>query len=994
MPTAVPSISDYELVRQIGRGAYGEVWLARSVTGIYRAIKIVYRDRFGEIRPYEREFAGIKLFEPISRSQENLVDVLHVSRHDERGFFYYVMELADASGRAISPAPELETAAWEQGYRPKTLRALLSERKRLSSDEYLPIAVGLARAMKHLHEHGLIHRDVKPSNVIFVNGTPKLADIGLISGVEESRSFVGTEGFVPPEGPGTPAADLFSLGKVLYEMSTGRDRLDFPKLPDDLESIPKREALLEFNEVVLKACHPDIKGRYTKAADLLDDLLLLQAGHSVKRLRLVERRLARLVPLALAGAALALIVLLIQHFKKQEAQNLAETQARFRRQAEAQELATRQLLYAADINLAHQAYNAGDLGRVQSLLAGHVPKPGAADLRGFEWRYYDTLSHGEQSCTFPQEKYPVAELAFSKDGKTLLAAAYDYRGELWDLHAHKLLRAFSTTRNVENIGFSPDGKQLGMSDASGSVQVCDVSDGHLVFERRGEFRRLAMSQTRPQLALGGGGKQSTGEEDAGTVEVWDYEANRLIYSFPEAGTYVAFSPDGMQLATGSSKGKLKFWDLSDGHLAMRLGPLERNFGMSFSPNGRRIAVGDQLGFLHLWDTQSGKNIAEIRAHNGEIFKTAFSPDGKILASVSADQTVRLTDAETLSEIKTLRGHTSEVWGLAFSPDGEALATCGKDGTIRLWDVHRTLQNDILTRDVNFWAWPVFSPNGQWLATSEKKRGLSVWHVADGALACLISAERPIAFGTDSQTLLTLGAHGELENWDIATTNKVQNQVSLNVTNVRAHALLTEQKLLVTGDRLGYIRAWDIKSGREQATWKAHPDRITSLALSPDHTLLASASESEDEAKVWDLTTHELKLILRGQKMYIFFVAFSPDGRTIATASVDDTCALWDSATGKQLGNLGGHKGGTYSVAFSPDGKTIAVGGGEGGLKLWHAATYRDMLTLPAEPHAIFWTAFSPDGHTLAAVSFNHHTHDCSLKLWRAPNVLERQFSSQ
>lgn len=122
-------------------------------------------------------------------------------------------------------------------------------------------------------------------------------------------------------------------------------------------------------------------------------------------------------------------------------------------------------------------------------------------------------------------------------------------------------------------------------------------------------------------------------------------------------------------------------------------------------------------------------------------------------------------------------------------------------------------------------------------------------------------------------------------------------------------------------------------------------------------------------------------------MYIFFVAFSPDGRTIATASVDDTCALWDSTTGKQLALLGGHKGGTYSVAFSPDQKTIVVGGGEGGLKLWNAATRRDMLTLAAEPHTIFWSGFSPDGLTLAAVSFNHHTHDCSLKIWRANEKL-------
>src|SRR5262249_14198161 len=161
-----------------------------------------------------------------------------VGRKDEHGYFYYVMELADAVDRE-TPAPLATGAAdWVRNYRPQTLREVLARRQRLPIEECLPVAIGLARAIQHLHEHGLIHRDIKPSNVIFVNGIPKLADIGLVSGVEESRSFVGTEGFVPPEGPGTPAADLFSFGKVLYEMSIGRDRLDFPKLPEDLEQIP------------------------------------------------------------------------------------------------------------------------------------------------------------------------------------------------------------------------------------------------------------------------------------------------------------------------------------------------------------------------------------------------------------------------------------------------------------------------------------------------------------------------------------------------------------------------------------------------------------------------------------------------------------------------------------------------------------------------------------------------------------------------------------
>src|SRR5512133_752751 len=91
--TSVPTIPDHELLRCIGSGGYGDVWLARNIMGTYRAVKIVHRRRFADERPYEREFGGIQKFEPISRSHDGLVDILQVGRNDAAGYFYYVMEL-------------------------------------------------------------------------------------------------------------------------------------------------------------------------------------------------------------------------------------------------------------------------------------------------------------------------------------------------------------------------------------------------------------------------------------------------------------------------------------------------------------------------------------------------------------------------------------------------------------------------------------------------------------------------------------------------------------------------------------------------------------------------------------------------------------------------------------------------------------------------------------------------------------------------------------
>ncbi|MFZ0828439.1 MAG: WD40 repeat domain-containing protein [Verrucomicrobiia bacterium] len=631
-------------------------------------------------------------------------------------------------------------------------------------------------------------------------------------------------------------------------------------------------------------------------------------------------------------------------------------------------------------------YAAGDLGRTKGLLAGCIPKPGAPDFRGFEWRYYWGLCQGDQDDAFPAQSNAVAELAFSPDDRLLASAGYDHRVQVWDFKDRQLVKTYETPGGVEDVGFSPDGLEIMMADTTGCVDVKDVESGRVNFHLQGAFRRAAISPGGTLLALGGGGKQATMVQ--APVEVWDYQAKRQLFSFTNAGTYVAFSPDGRRLATGSNNREVKIWNLEDGALWRQLQPVEDNFGMSFSPDGRKLLLGDELGSLYLWDLESGQRLAGVPAHKGNIFKTAISPDGTIIASVGADQTVRLWQAAALSELRILRGHASEVWAVAFSPDSKMLVTGGKDGRILSWSVARPLTKEVLTQDVNFWDWPVFSSDGSRVAVGEKKAGVTVWRVADGRLLDTIGeAERPLAFGTNAASLLALGQNGGLQQWTLSLTNHhLLKQVHLPDMEVRAHAFLPERSLLITGDRQGNIRMWDGNTGAELAHWQAHPDRITSIALSPDHTLLATAAESDDDAKIWDLDRHELVQTLHGHKMAVFGVAFSPDGRTVATASVDDTCCLWAVRTGQRLAELGGHQGGTYSVAFSPDGKTLAVGCNEGELKLWNLATCRDMMTLAAESHTIFATSFSPDGNTLATVSFNHHNEECSLKLWRAPDL--------
>jgi hypothetical protein len=269
-----PKVPNHQMIRVIGRGAYGEIWMARSELGQLRAVKIVDRRTFDSDKAFQREFEGMASFEPISREHAGFVDILHVGRDPGGEFFYYVMELADDHLDAGEVCPKK--------YTPKTLKSELARRRRLVADEVVALGISLCDALAALHREGLVHRDIKPANIIFVGGRPKIADIGLVA-ASGQNSFVGTEGYVPPEGPGSVQGDVFSLGKVLYELAMGKDRMDFPALHTEIDSLPDRDALLRLNAVLLRACANDREDRYTTIDELHRDLLRLRDGRAVRR---------------------------------------------------------------------------------------------------------------------------------------------------------------------------------------------------------------------------------------------------------------------------------------------------------------------------------------------------------------------------------------------------------------------------------------------------------------------------------------------------------------------------------------------------------------------------------------------------------------------------------------------------------------------------------------------------------------------------------------
>jgi CHASE2 domain-containing sensor protein len=265
-PNDQPRISDHELLSRIGQGAYGEVWLARDLVGSYRAVKIIYRRSFEDSSPFDREFRGIQNYAPISFSHPGLVPILHVGRNERQEYFYYIMQLGDdqRSGPVVDP----------RSYSARTLSNDLKRLKRLPLPECLRIGIQLCEALEFLHQRNLIHRDIKPSNIIFVQGQPKLADIGLVAPAGDV-SYVGTKDYMGPDGPGTPAADVYSLGLVMYVAAFGLSPRQFSNLPTSLLESGKDPSLFRLNDIILKACDPVAARRYASAAHLRADLMRL-----------------------------------------------------------------------------------------------------------------------------------------------------------------------------------------------------------------------------------------------------------------------------------------------------------------------------------------------------------------------------------------------------------------------------------------------------------------------------------------------------------------------------------------------------------------------------------------------------------------------------------------------------------------------------------------------------------------------------------------------
>jgi len=755
---APPQVADHVLIRRIGAGSYGEVWLARSVTGQMRAVKVVARSRFESERPYEREFRGLIQFEPVSRSHGGLVQVLHVGRDDAVGAFYYVMELADPetpagtgevrdstepSGKDGPDSGQEGKEAWMgKSYRPRTLRSDLALRGRLPVAEVVALGVQLCGALGHLHRHGLVHRDVKPSNVIFVQGLPKLADLGLVATTREARSFVGTEGFIPPEGPGSVKADLFALGRLLYEAATGKDRCAFPELPADLDTWPDRDGFLELNEVLARLCAPDPGRRCANAAEAAGDLNLILAGRSVRRAYGVERRLrvaTRFSVVALGVVLLASAVVGIQEMRQRREAALTAAERSLRERAQAAEKESRQQLYTALFEQARATVRSGELGqRVQALDAIRR----AATIRNTPELRREAIA----ALALPDLRFD-RELTF---GSRYTARALD-----------------------------PSFERIALCEGRGPVVIRSTVEDRVLATLPAVTNLLCYS-----LTWTGDGRYLVAKRDYASwsdqedLEVWDTlgDVGRVWTVRNAHKDAWACHPRLPQLLTYDAERGLVIWDLAQGAEVRRLRFFEGNAEvMGPSLDGGRVAMvrGGEGGWIvSIHRTEDGGLLA-THTFRDYISRIAWHPKGDRLAATDHRGGVHLMETAT-GDVRTLGRHRAEAVVATFSPDGDYLFTGGWERSLLCWDLKtlqrafvveldsyhiqfrgKDLQCGLLTPEgvqIHTFERPAqrrfvedlgsrlrlaaLSPDGRWLAASADAR-LAVWDLEDDGPAAYV-----------------------------------------------------------------------------------------------------------------------------------------------------------------------------------------------------------------------------------------------------------------
>lgn len=977
-----PRIPDYEVLRCIGSGAFGEVWLVRGVTGHFRAAKVVPRDRSGTAG-HDREYKAIQTYAASSLEDPRLLKILHVGREPVSGGFYYIMELADDATTLAA----LEDPAEAASYRPRTLASELRRNPVMPTAELLNLGADLARSLHSLHSRGLVHRDIKPSNIVYIGGIPRLGDVGLVTLAQEARTHVGTQPYIPPEGPGKVTADIYALGKVLYEALHGRPVADFPSITR--RDIPPSEAQQfgELNEIVLRAAAQREGDRYPSADALLKDLLLVASGSSVKGWLVLRRQLRWMRAAASVLAAVVVVAVVV-----------VRAQRALMARAEARLTEATGRLNLARYTLAQTELAAGRPTKALEELMAFDP-----ERRSLEWEMLHREAKGEARREFSVPGGQVFRLALSQDGATV--AVLSGTNNLWIWSAGAMLPP-ERIENVLSLGsFEGTSQRPVWLEKSTHRIAGDLSDpgpwSGLQDTVDGTFRMLAVDSTLQTWVVRRSGTR--GRESDRTVRVEPHHPNHTFDRWQLA-------PDGRSIFvqhywktdTNIYQRCVEQWSTETSTRIARWTNGDQIASMSVSADGSLVAM--TFGTVtppQILDTRTGVRqplVADgLRSRANAV---AFEPSGARVALGGIDGFLSIWNAVSGRLEEQRAGHHGAIDRLAWSADGSHLASAGADGQVFCWDMRRPVKP--LTRIQGLWTqdlgnfllgtssgtWAAATTNGQvgvWTNLTSHQPHLTLAHAFD-----------PLLFEDGDRVLWTLGKDTELRRWDLVsgkTTLRCGPLLPREAPAMQAFVAPQRQVAIAVGYQTGrpdymvYTR-WTLANPAPTDTQRIAGFSFHSQ-LSPDGSWLATLLS---DSTVVRLSTDNLAIQWTATKSSEGDdhngLAISSDGRLIAVGSRQGQVRILDAGSGQLVREFTRQTAPVSALAFAHR-EPVLVCAHDNACVTWvdtrswaERATFRHDLGDSTVGKSPLWRlAFSHDDQCLTGLS-----NDSVLLRWMTDRV--------
>jgi WD40 repeat protein/serine/threonine protein kinase len=950
--TPLPEVPGYEIVRELGRGGMGVAYLARHL-GLKRsvALKMLLHAQVVGSTAAARFLAEAETLAALRHP--NIVPIYDRGEHN--GLSYFAMEYCDGGSLAdrITESP-------------------------LLPDQAARTVEQLARAVALAHDRGILHRDLKPGNVLFSDdGTPKISDFGLAKRLDstdmerltQTGAVIGTPSYMAPEqAEGKPAgisADVYALGAILYRLLAGRPPFVAASTTSTLQLVVKADPVSprqlnpavprDLETICLKCLSKTAEHRYATATALADDLgrylrhepiLARPASRLERTWKWAKRNPSRaafvtasiLLLVTVAGASTLLA--LQQHnynrdlLKEQEA---TERHLRASQRGEAQK--------ALDhgISLCEQ----GDIGGgLFAMIAGLEPAAaaGAGDVEEairFNLAAWQRETWHLRDIRMGPDANHVSTVRPSPDGQSLAVALSNNTVEIWPLDDRPAtVPPLVHNAPVAAMEFSADGHWL-MTQTRQAVQLWDATTGQSVGPA------LAHLPVVSHAAISVDGRFIASAGADRTIQVWDRgrpaEAP-IVIKQKHQWSVLAFDPAGQRLLA-SEAGLLRLLDVRTGEaIGNGMNHDSTVFSAGFSADGRWIVAGtggstkSNGGKVYLWNAEDRKLLFETHVPGGIVEQVTFRPDGRVFSVRTNEGAIHLRRAPNGEAIACPLIHAGALTSLAFSPDGTVLTTGGSNGQVRFWDAERGLPKGVILSHQSAVRWCGFAPT------------------ADGPL---------------------ISVDGAVRIWN-ATEGLQRGPATIGTADVFAQAFTGDGSRLLAGCSDGFLRVRDAKSGRQLSQTVAHSTSPAyALAIHPNGRLVVTAGW-DGFARIWDLSTWTTTATLAGHNGPVMSVAISPDGRTILTGGSDRTARLWELETGRPIGTPLSHGGSVTCVAFRPDSTIAITGCQDKKARLWRVAT-RELIGTPLNHDGpVEAVALSNDGRFAVTAGY-----DKLVRLWES-----------